>query len=159
MIFQNIKQLLHEHGVDFKEKVHAPTKTSEDSARVRGEKLSAGAKVIVLKVQDDFRLFVFPADRRIDNKKVKAYFKHHGFRVKRIRFASIDELMDLTGLVPGSVPPFGHPILSLPLYVDPSLSKNEIIHFNAGSLEHSLSIKYEDYIRIAQAELFDFIAA
>ena len=59
---------------------------------------------------------------------------------------------ELTGLVPGAVPPFGEPILSLPLYVDASVLANERIAFNAGSLTDSIIMPIHDYRRIASIE-------
>ena len=38
-----------------------------------------------------------------------------------MRFADAAELLELTGLVPGSVPPFGPPVLPLELWADPAL--------------------------------------
>lgn len=156
-VFKKIVELLNSRGINFKSKEHAPTHTSEDSARERGDDLASGAKAIVYKIQDQFKLFVFPADQRMDPKMVKAYFKHHGHRVKKTRFATAEELMEMTGLVPGSVPPFGSPILDLELFVDPSLSQNEFINFNAGSLTQSIRMNYEDYIKVSGAIVFKFI--
>lgn len=135
---------------------HEATPTSEDSARVRGDALSSGAKAIVYKVQDTYNLFVFAADRRMDPKMIKTYFKEKGHRVKKTRFAKPEELLTLTGLVPGSVPPFGRPILALDLYVDPSLQENEYISFNAGSLTDSIRVKFSDYQRVAEPMIFNF---
>ncbi len=156
-VFDKIVEFLNDHGVNFGTKEHAPTLTSEDSARERGDDLASGAKAIVYKVQDVFKIFVLPANQRLNPKMVKNYFRHHGHRVKKTRFATAEELMEMTGLVPGSVPPFGHPILDLELYVDPSLSKSEIINFNAGSLTQSISMSYVDYIKISGAIEFDFV--
>lgn len=97
------------------------------------------------------------ANKKMDPKKIKAHFKRVGKRAKKTRFASVEELKNLTGLVPGSVPPFGLPILSFDLYVDPSLLQNEYISFNAGSLEHSVTMKLKDYIEVAKPEILDFI--
>ena len=58
--------------------------------------------------------------------------------------------MDLTGLVPGSVPPFGRPILDLELVVDESVLANERIAFNAGSLTESVIMATEDWREIAR---------
>ena len=81
--------------------------------------------------------------------------KHLGWR--RFRFASADELRELTGLVPGSIPPFGRPILPLDLYVDTSILSNERVAFNAGSLTDSIIMDREDYIRIAKpTDVFPF---
>jgi prolyl-tRNA editing enzyme YbaK/EbsC (Cys-tRNA(Pro) deacylase) len=66
--------------------------------------------------------------------------------------------MELTGLVPGSVPPFGPPVLPFPLYVDPSVFENERIAFNAGSLTDSIIMGIGDYRRLANPEIFTFAA-
>ncbi len=152
----HLLQFLENYRIEFLVRQHEPTPTSEDSARIRGEQLSSGAKAIVYKIQDEFGLFVFAADRKMDPKKIKGYFKDQGKRVKKSRFANVDELREMTGLVPGSVPPFGHPILPFKLYVDFSLLDNEKISFNAGSLKHSVTMQLKDYIRISEPEIFEF---
>lgn len=147
---------LSEKGVSYTEKEHEVTLTSEDSARIRGDKISEGAKAILYKVQDTFYLFVLAADEKMDTKKIKQYFKDKGLKAKKTRFATQEELLELTGLVPGSVPPFGRPILDFELYVDPSLLANTSISFNAGSLTNSLSMDLKDYIEVSGATVFNF---
>ena len=88
---------------------------------------------------------------RVDTIALKQYFG-----VKKIRFASPEELLTLTGLVPGSIPPFGRPILPFDLFVDPSILDNVKIAFNAGSLTESIIMPVEDYIRVAQPIVFPF---
>ncbi len=148
--------LLESNKVDFILRNHEPTLTSEDSARVRGESLSSGAKAILYKIQDEFSLFVLAADQRMDPKKIKSYYKNQGKKAKKTRFASLEELNTLTGLAPGSVPPFGKPILDFDLYVDPSLLENTNISFNAGSLEDSITMQLTDYLKIANPVIFEF---
>ena len=156
MVLQKIETHLNANEISYQIRHHEATPTSEDSARVRGESLSSGAKAILYKVQEEFCLFVIAADQRIDPRKIKTYFKAQGKRAKKTRFASPEELLERTGLIPGSVPPFGHPILPFTLYVDPTLLSNEKISFNAGSLEHSITMKLEDYMHVSGAEVFDF---
>jgi len=156
-VFDKIQLFLEEQGVQFEKKEHEATLTSEDSARIRGDKLSQGAKAIVYKVQDEFYLFVLAADEKLDPKKIKQYFKDKGKKVKKTRFASVDELKEMTGLVPGSVPPFGKPMLDFELFVDPSLLVNKTISFNAGSLTKSIAMALDDYISVSNAIIFQFI--
>lgn len=121
---------------------HGPTYTSEESARARGEALSSGAKALVLRVQEgDYRLVVLRPTSRLDSKKVRRLFGS-----RRVRFATPEELMKLTGLVPGSVPPFGPPILDLPLTVDAGLEIDPTVAFNAGDLCTSVVMKTCDYL-------------
>lgn len=153
-VFDSIVAWLTRENVPFRHVRHEPTFTSEESARARGESVKVGGKALVVKVGSDFRLFVLSAACKFDANAVKSRFG-----VKKVRFADRDELMQLTGLVPGSVPPFGPPILSLPLYVDPTVTGNDVIAFNAGSLTDSLILATADYLRIAGAEIFSFAAA
>ena len=109
---QDILSYLEKNQVSYKTIHHEETATSEDSARVRGVDLSTGGKALILKVKDDgsnndFSIFVLSASRRLHTKAVRKEFKS-----KNVRFATREELKALTDLVPGSVPPFGKPILN-----------------------------------------------
>jgi Ala-tRNA(Pro) deacylase len=146
-----IRHLLEEHGVAFREVHHEPTRTSEESARARGEPLAVGGKAVVLKVGDGFKLFVLSAARSLDSAVIKRHFG-----VRKTRFATPEELHALTGLPPGAVPPFGRPILDFDLYVDRSILQNERIAFNAGSLTDSIIMTVPDYLETARPEVLDF---
>jgi prolyl-tRNA editing enzyme YbaK/EbsC (Cys-tRNA(Pro) deacylase) len=140
-----IRALLAEQGVAFREIEHEPTYTSEESARARGEGLEIGAKAIVLKTGADFGVFVLPADRKVDSGAIR---RHLGLNA--LRFATPEELLALTGLVPGSVPPFGHPILPMQLFADPGVGvAGDRIAFNAGSLTCSFVLAATDWRRVA----------
>jgi prolyl-tRNA editing enzyme YbaK/EbsC (Cys-tRNA(Pro) deacylase) len=153
MVLDEIRAWLTRENVPYREAHHEPTRTSEESARARGESMGVGGKALVVKVDDMFRLFVLSAARKLDSAAVKKYFS-----AKKTRFATPEELMLMTGLVPGSVPPFGEPILPFRLYVDPSVFANDRVAFNAGSLTDSMVIPIEDYRRLANPEVFTFSA-
>ena len=151
-IFEAIRARLREVDATWRELEHAPTRTSEDSARERGEPLEVGGKALVMKVDDAFHLFVVSAARKPRSNAIKRHFG-----AKKLRFASPDELLELTGLAPGSVPPFGRPILPLDLYVDASTVANDRIAFNAGSLSRSMILSVDDWRRAAQpVEVLEF---
>jgi prolyl-tRNA editing enzyme YbaK/EbsC (Cys-tRNA(Pro) deacylase) len=153
-ITQAIREWLRRESVNFREVHHEPTRTSEDSARARGEELRIGGKALLIKVDVDFRLFVLRADHKLDSAAIRTHFG-----AKKTRFASPEELMERTGLVPGSVPPFGPPILPFPLYTDPSVFENPRIAFNAGSPTDSIIMDIDDYRRLAKPEIFSFAEA
>ena len=150
-IHSSIKSLLSQNAIAFREIVHAPTRTSEESAKARGSDLSIGGKAILLKVGDVFRLFVLSAARKIDSQKIKEHFSE-----KRLRFATPRELQEMATLVPGAVPPFGRPITDFDLCVDTSVTRNTEIAFNAGSLTNSIIMNMADYLKIASPEVFEF---
>ena len=150
-VLERIRELLRRQGVEFREMHHEATRTSEDSARVRGEDLRIGGKALLIKVDDEFRLFVLSASLRVDSQAIRAHWN-----ARKTRFATAEELAELTGLVPGAVPPFGRPILPFDVYVDPSITDNDRIAFNAGSLTDSIFLRVEDYLRLVQPEVFRF---
>ncbi len=152
-VFLQITELLDENEVTYRHLHHEPTRTSEDSARVRGEDLETGAKALLIKVDKTFKLFVLSAAQKLDSRKIRAYFG-----ARKSRFASSDELMDLTGLVPGSVPPFGHPILNFDLYVDTSITLLTKVAYNAGALTDSIIMDTHAYLKLAQPTVFNFAA-
>jgi Ala-tRNA(Pro) deacylase len=150
-IFNAIKSFLEINGVAYRTVHHEPTRTSEESAKARGEDIAVGGKALLMKVDDTFKLFVISAAKKADSSKIKARFG-----AKKLRFANAEELLQLTGLVPGSVPPFGKPILPFELFVDTSIQQNSKIAFNAGVLTESIIMQTSDYFRIANAEVFEF---
>lgn len=151
MFPDRIRAWLAAENIAFREVHHNPTRTSEESAAARGEELKVGGKALLIKVDETFRLFVLSADRKLDSAAVK---RHFGAR--KTRFATAEELRELTGLVPGSVPPFGPPVLPFPLYADPSVFQNDRVAFNAGSLTDSIVTPTGDYRRLASPEIFPF---
>ena len=150
-MYRALCTLLTQEGVAYRTLHHEPTLTSEDSARARGEDVRIGGKALVVKVGEDFRLFVLSAARKLNSIAIKDHFA-----AKKLRFASPEELLQLTGLVPGSVPPSGKPLLPFELFVDASILDNERIAFNAGSLTDSIIMPVVDYLRVARPHVFPF---
>ncbi len=150
-VYDRVIALLTERKIAFRAVHHEPTTTSEASALARGESIVVGGKAILMKVDADFRIFVLSAALKIDSKKIKDHFG-----AKKIRFATAEELLERTGLVPGSLPPFGPPIFDIPLCVDSSVLANAIVAFNAGSLTDSLIISTTEYAAAAAPLVFGF---
>jgi prolyl-tRNA editing enzyme YbaK/EbsC (Cys-tRNA(Pro) deacylase) len=148
---QAIRSLLASRGIVFREVHHQPTYTSEESAAARGEDIAIGGKAMVIKLDEGFRLFVLSAARSVDSAAIRRHL-----HARRSRFASPEELLRLTGLVPGCVPPFGRPVLDLALYADEAMLRNDRIAFNAGSLTDSVIMSMRDYLAVAQPAVFPF---
>lgn len=151
-ILTRLREWLSAEQAAFREVHHEATHTSEESARARGEELRVGGKALLMRAGEMFALFVLPADRKADSGAIRKELQ-----VGKLRFANRDELLELTGLVPGSVPPFGQPILPFPLYLDAAITENDRIAFNAGSLTDSIILPMSDYVRLARpAKIFAF---
>ena len=146
-VFDRVESLLQQHGIAFQVLRHEPVYTSEEAARVRGTPLASGAKALICKGDDAFVMLVVPADRKLDSRTVR---RAKGWR--KLRFASREEVLELTGLAPGSIPPFGS-LFGLPTLCDKRLGENEIINFNAGDHSISVSMRYADYVQVEKPEL------
>ena len=95
---------------------------------------------MVVKGHDTFVMAVMPADLSLDG---AAFRRTVGW--KRLRFAYEEETLQITGLTPGSIPPFGS-LFGLPTFCDERLADNECINFNAGTHSDSIQMSYTGYI-------------
>jgi len=146
-VFEKVQSELRRAGIDFTHLHHEPVYTSAEAAAVRGVPLHSGAKALILKGEDAFLMAVIPADLALDSNRVRKLLES-----KRLRFATKEEVLQLTGLTPGSIPPFGG-IFGLTTICDERLAENERINFNAGSHSDSIQMSYADYVRYESPRL------
>ncbi|MEX2559574.1 MAG: YbaK/EbsC family protein [Pirellulales bacterium] len=146
-VLARLERRLADAGVPFDVVRHEPVYTSQQAAAVRGTSLSSGAKALVCKADDNFCLFVLPADRKLASKQVR---QQHGW--KSLRFANPEEVERITGLAPGSIPPFGS-LFGLRTYCDRLLADERTVNFNAGDHSVSISMSVQDYLAVESPEL------
>jgi Ala-tRNA(Pro) deacylase len=139
-------------GVAFEVLEHAPVRTSEEAARVRGTPLQQGAKALVVRADERFLHCVLPAHRKADNAALRAVAG-----TRTLRFATPAELLALTGCEPGAVPPFGN-FFGLPVLLDEALTREERVVFNAGSRAVSITMRGEDLARVCGGTVCRFAA-
>ncbi|OUT10926.1 hypothetical protein B9N62_08005 [Campylobacter concisus] len=182
-IFNKIHDLLSKNGAKFRVIEHESAKTSEEVAKIRGTKMSQGAKALVCSVkganEEKFRQ-IFKDENVLDDllsdekpvmKAGKIYLLAvlpadeqadldalaQKFDGKKASLASPEEVTALADCVFGSVPPFSFH-KNLHLVVDESLlERNEEIAFNAGLLDRSLILNAKDYARIVKPVLVKFV--
>lgn len=157
-VVQKIIDLIKSHNFWLETFEHEPVKTSEQAALTRpGYTLHQGAKAMIIKAyktksDEKFVMLVFPADQKFDSDKVRA-----ALEVKNIRFATEQEVSEITtGVQIGGVPPFGN-LFALDVYADPSLFNNKRIVFNAGDRGFSVAIKSADYSTMVNPNIRELI--
>jgi Ala-tRNA(Pro) deacylase len=138
---------LRERGARFRLMEHAPVFTSEEASRVRGTPIEAGAKALVLQADDRVVHVVLPGHRRVDNARLRAVLG-----TRTLRFATPEELIALTGCVPGAVPPFGN-LFGLPVFLDEELAQREEMAFNAGGNAVSIVMRCDDFLQLSEARV------
>lgn len=142
---------------------HQPVTTSQEASKIRtGYSISQGAKAIILRIKGGnkyFAQFIIPGDAKINSKKLTKLLG-----AKSIRFATADEISELTnGIEIGGIPPFGN-LFKLPVYIDPALLENNSqsdsdkkIIFNAGDRRFSIALKIKDYLELVKPEILSFV--
>jgi len=149
-VFNRVKVFLDKNKISYEYKEHRAVRTSEEAALARGEDIRIGAKALLLKADDKFVLVVLSAAKKINSKALKRILS-----VKKLRFATFDEVKEKTGCDPGGVPPFAN-ILGIDLLVDKSVVENEYMAFNAGERTKSLKIKTQDYLKLLKPRIEAF---
>jgi Ala-tRNA(Pro) deacylase len=142
--------LLRERGVEHRVLHHPPALTSEEVARLRGTPLEAGAKALVCHADDRLVLIVVPAHLRFDNRAFK-----RATGVKNVRMIDAAAIEERVGAPVGAVPPFGS-LFGLPTYCDHEIAERELIAFNIGRRDTSISMRGPDYAAIEQPTLGGF---
>jgi Cys-tRNA(Pro) deacylase len=137
-----IKELLNSNGITYEVSEHEPVYTSEQAAKVRKVELKTGVKALVLKTDEASLIMgLIAADKKIDLKKLAKIA-----RTKKLRLASPQEVLKITGCEVGSVHPFGN-LHRLPTYLDSSILENNMVNFNAGLHTVSIEIKAKDLVK------------
>jgi Ala-tRNA(Pro) deacylase len=149
-VFDRVSAMLEAKSIPFDVLRHAPVFTSEEAAAVRGTPLASGAKALSCRADDRFVMIVLPADRKLASKSVR-----RAGGIKSLRFASREEVEQLTSLQPGSIPPFGS-LFGLPTWCDDRLGEQPRINFNAGDHCISISMTYGNYVAAEQPTMGQF---
>lgn len=139
-VVDRLADALRRHGIEFALSSHREVRTSAEAAEVRGTSLHSGAKALIVKGDHGYVMLVMPADMSLHGSAARRQIES-----RRMRFATPEELLELTGLLPGSVPPFGS-LFGLATICDERLADNELINFNAGSRARSIQMSYRDYV-------------
>jgi Ala-tRNA(Pro) deacylase len=143
-------RLLADRAVPHNVLRHPPVRTSEEASQVRGTPLDAGAKALVCHADDQIVLIVVPADARLDN---RAFRQQAG--VKNVRMIEAERVLELVGAPVGAVPPFGS-LFGLPTFADREVVERELIAFNAGGRDVSVTMRGPDYAALERPTLGQF---
>jgi len=143
---KKIKQILNSNKVEFEETEHEAVYTSHKAAQVIGlEAEEAGVKSLILKTKEGaFILVLNPGNKKVDTKKIAEL---EG--TKSIYFASPEEVIKVTGIPIGSIPPFGHKT-KLKTYLNEELLDCEYLYFNPGSHTKTIKMPSKDLPRVLE---------
>lgn len=149
-VYDRIVALLEKQNVNYESYEHEAVKTSEEAAKIRQTALHTGTKAIVLYADDTPVMVSVAGDKKID---FSIFKKLYG--IKDLRMATPEEVLKVTGVPIGAVPPFGA-IFGIPLYMDDSIIKNDTMVFNAGLHTKSISMTGTDFQKVEKPIIGNF---
>jgi Ala-tRNA(Pro) deacylase len=136
---EKIIALMDENKIAYDMYEHAPVYTNPAMAEALNVMESETVKSLVLKTKEgDMIVLVLPGNKKVNWKQAAA-----GANTKKVSFAKPDEVSQTVGCEVGCVPPFGH-LTTLPIYMDPDLTKKNFVYFNPGVHDKSFKIKAWD---------------
>lgn len=146
MIDQKVMEALEKSGVPYEINEFSENfKSTENAAELLGIEVSHIAKCLVYKVTGGICVLILAGDKRVDKHKYKDKFKTSMHRLNE------NDLMELTGFVPGAVTPIGITYEGAEIYMDESLRPflEEQIYPSGGTLNSAIGIKTSDLYRVA----------
>ncbi|MGN9806821.1 YbaK/EbsC family protein [Micromonospora sp. L32] len=139
-------------GARYRLITHPPEGRTDLASRLRGHPVEQAAKCIVVRTRmtkkvSRYVLAVVPGDRRVDLERV--------CRLRQAReavFADRQTAERLADAVSGAIIPFSFDP-GLELVVDPDLLRHPELFFNAATLDRSVALHTDDYVRLARPVL------
>ena len=147
--YETIIKLLDSTGAEYQVINHEHVHTSEEASRVRGTSMSEGTKSLMLKSGDTFVMAIIPGDKKLNSRKLRTIMG-----VRKLKFASPEEVEQIMGCKIGSCYPFGN-LIALRTFTDKSLGDNTQISYSPGVHDNSIRMKWVDYEEIVKPEIVD----
>ena len=146
-----ITEILDSQNVSYRLLLHSkPVFTVDAAARQRGVVKEEMVKSILLRERKGrYVMACVTGDARLDPKAVRA-FLGEGWR--RLRFATAEEIPEITGCVQGAVAPLGIPE-GVPVVFDEAIARCEKVSISSGDPLAGLELDPNELIRVAGARL------
>jgi Ala-tRNA(Pro) deacylase len=148
MVARNIRKFLDEHGVKYVVIQHSAAFTAQEiaaAAHIPGKEI---AKTVIVKIGQDLAMAVVPASKRLSLETLAAVTGRADVEIAReYEFQSLFQGCEL-----GAMPPFGN-LYDMVVYVDPALSEDREIAFNAGTHTDLIRMRYDDFERLVKPKV------
>lgn len=147
-----LKRYLDDHGVKYVSIEHSPAFTAPEIAASAAVPGNDFAKTVIVKMDGELAMVVLPANRKIVLADLREMMISD-----RVDLATEAEFQSrFPDCELGAMPPFGN-LYGLPVYVAKSLADEEEIAFNAGSHHEVIKMPFEEYARLVNPTVLDFV--
>ena len=142
---EKIIEMLKKKKIAYEIFEHEPVYTNPVMAEALGVDESETVKSLVMETKEKKMIvLVMPGDKKVNWKEAAATAK-----TKKVKFAKPENVSQAVGCEVGCVPPFGH-MTTLPIYVDPDLTKKDFVYFNPGVHDKSFKVKAWDLNKLCK---------
>ena len=154
MPIESITAFLDAQHVPYEVLHHRTDYTAQETAADTHTPGREFAKTVILDVGAGHAMAVVPALYKVDLEKIR-----QSVGTRQVSLASEQEMSDLCpDCDVGAEPPLGN-LYDMPVYVDPTLERDETITFNGGTHEDAIRMQYEDFKRLVHPTRMDMIEA
>ena len=143
--FKDLIKLLNEKGYEYRNNKHKALFTVSDSIKLRGEIKGSHSKNLFLKNKKNN--FYLISCNELSEIKLKYISKSLG--MGNVSFAREEYLLDLLGVKPGSVTPFGllnNTDNKIELYLEESLYSAELVNFHPLINTATITMSSKDFV-------------
>lgn len=133
------------------ERFDTSTATSEEAADTLETALGSIVKSLCFIIGDNPVMLLAAGDRRMDDRKLATLF---GVGRKKVKMATAEQSIELSGYAPGGVPPVGHRV-GMPIYIDDTLARFETVYAAAGAADTIFRISYHRLLEVTAGDVVD----
>ena len=154
MALQKLRDYLDENHVQYTTITHSPAFTAQEiahSAHIPGNEL---AKTVMVKLDGNIVEAVLPASQRVDLE----LFKSTTGALNAELATEAEFGAHFPDCEVGAMPPCGN-LYGMEVYVAPSLSKDRLISFSAGTHSELICMRYKDFERLVHPTKVPLAAA
>jgi prolyl-tRNA editing enzyme YbaK/EbsC (Cys-tRNA(Pro) deacylase) len=148
----DLQRFIDEHQIDatiLPMAEHTPT--VPDAARALGVEPEQIIKSLVFLVRDEPLLVINNGLAKVDRRKVAERLE---VGQKRVKFASAERALAITGYIVGSMPPFGHR-QKLRTFVDLAVTRLNPIFGGGGDIDAMLRLTPAELLRVSGADVLE----
>ncbi len=151
MVIERLREYLDKNGVKYVVQSHSPAYSAQEVAHLVHVPGREVAKTVIVKIHDDFAMAVLPASYHVDFHRLM-----NALKTSDMYLAGEDEFaVRFPDCEVGAMPPFGN-LYDMDVYVAQSLAEDTHITFNAGTHTDVVTLRYEDYAKLAQPQVVSF---
>jgi Cys-tRNA(Pro) deacylase len=146
---EDLQQFIEDHQIEatiLPMAGHTPTVS--DAARELKVSTEQIIKSLVFMSDETPLLVINNGLARVDRRKLASYL---AVGRKKVKFASADQALDITGFVVGSMPPFGHR-QALRTLVDSAVLTMDTIYGGGGAIDAMMRLTPQELLRVTGAE-------